>query len=572
MELNKKNQTREINLSSDDIFDRTVMLSFSSETPVKREINGQTYNEILLHGMQNVDLSRLQNDAALLFNHDFDSLIGVVESVSIDTDKVGRALVRFSEYGLGQEKYNQVQEGILNKVSVGYEINDYEFRNNDLLITNWTPYEVSLVSVPADDKVGVGRSIESDDEVLEYIKNNPELLKKLQEHEEESVTDNDVSTEPAEENTNADTDNEQDTSIDQEDINKEEARIHEINSMGKVFGIEQRIVQEAINNKKSVEEFKRQMTFKEEIQMENFSLQNTIRSLITGERAAGEYNNHGVVLPVSALQRTSTSPSSGGTLIQSTIQYDSFIDVVRQNSVLKNFPVKIFSGLEGDGNLELPMLYDDFTAGSGFVDEDTAAVDSNAQFQNIVLTPRTFTTGVYLTRLLQKSTAAAERYLTETIISGSAEKIERAVFSKILSEAMKETIKVADLTYERITKLIGDIGDMKVSSDKLSIVMSPSLKAKLKAIHITPEQFLIDSDNRMLGIPVYEYVFAAADRDQFIIGDFSQVVLAEWSQLAIDRDDTTSRAKGGVHLRVFADVDFNITRPEYFTAVKVTTA
>lgn len=565
MELNKKNQTREINLSSDDISDRTVMLSFSSETPVEREINGQIYNEILLHGMQNVDLRRLQNDAALLFNHDFDSLIGVVESVSIDVDKVGRALVRFSEYGLGQEKYNQVQEGILNKVSVGYEINDYEFRGNDLLITRWTPYEVSLVSVPADDNVGVGRSIESDDDVLEYIKNNPEILKKFQDHEDEltneSVTDNDVSTEP-----------EQETSTESEEINKEETRIHEIISVGKVFGIEQRIVQEAINNKKSVEEFKRQMTFKEEIQMENFSLQNTIRSLITGERAAGEYNNHGVVLPVSALQRTSTSPSSGGTLIQNTIQYDSFIDVVRQNSVLKNFPVKIFSGLEGDGNLELPMLYDDFTAGSGFVDEDTAAVDSNAQFQNIVLTPRTFTTGVYLTRLLQKSTAAAERYLTETIISGSAEKIERAVFNKIMVNALKENIKVADLTYERITKLIGDIGDMKVSSDKLSIVMSPSLKAKLKTINITPEQFLIDRDNRMLGIPVYEYVFAAADRDQFIIGDFSQVVLAEWSQLAIDRDDTTSRAKGGVHLRVFADVDFNITRPEYFTAVKVTTA
>ncbi|POD96404.1 phage major capsid protein [Pectobacterium odoriferum] len=565
MELNKKNQTREINLSSDDISDRTVMLSFSSETPVEREINGQIYNEILLHGMQNVDLRRLQNDAALLFNHDFDSLIGVVESVSIDVDKVGRALVRFSEYGLGQEKYNQVQEGILNKVSVGYEINEYEFRGNDLLITRWTPYEVSLVSVPADDNVGVGRSIESDDDVLEYIKNNPEILKKFQDHEDEStnesVTDNDVSTEP-----------EQETSTESEEINKEETRIHEIISVGKVFGIEQRIVQEAINNKKSVEEFKRQMTFKEEIQMENFSLQNTIRSLITGERAAGEYNNHGVVLPVSALQRTSTSPSSGGTLIQNTIQYDSFIDVVRQNSVLKNFPVKIFSGLEGDGNLELPMLYDDFTAGSGFVDEDTAAVDSNAQFQNIVLTPRTFTTGVYLTRLLQKSTAAAERYLTETIISGSAEKIERAVFNKIMVNALKENIKVADLTYERITKLIGDIGDMKVSSDKLSIVMSPSLKAKLKTINITPEQFLIDRDNRMLGIPVYEYVFAAADRDQFIIGDFSQVVLAEWSQLAIDRDDTTSRAKGGVHLRVFADVDFNITRPEYFTAVKVTTA
>ncbi|MCG5047660.1 phage major capsid protein [Pectobacterium brasiliense] len=565
MELNKKNQTREINLSSDDISDRTVMLSFSSETPVEREINGQIYNEILLHGMQNVDLRRLQNDAALLFNHDFDSLIGVVESVSIDVDKVGRALVRFSEYGLGQEKYNQVQEGILNKVSVGYEINDYEFRGNDLLITRWTPYEVSLVSVPADDNVGVGRSIESDDDVLEYIKNNPEILKKFQDHEDEStnesVTDNDVSTEP-----------EQETSTESEEINKEETRIHEIISVGKVFGIEQRIVQEAINNKKSVEEFKRQMTFKEEIQMENFSLQNTIRSLITGERAAGEYNNHGVVLPVSALQRTSTSPSSGGTLIQNTIQYDSFIDVVRQNSVLKNFPVKIFSGLEGDGNLELPMLYDDFTAGSGFVDEDTAAVDSNAQFQNIVLTPRTFTTGVYLTRLLQKSTVAAERYLTETIISGSAEKIERAVFNKIMVNAFKENIKVADLTYERITKLIGDIGDMKVSSDKLSIVMSPSLKAKLKTVNITPEQFLIDRDNRMLGIPVYEYVFAAADRDQFIIGDFSQVVLAEWSQLAIDRDDTTSRAKGGVHLRVFADVDFNITRPEYFTAVKVTTA
>ncbi|MCW2478124.1 phage major capsid protein [Candidatus Symbiopectobacterium sp. NZEC135] len=570
MELNKKTQTREINLSSDNISDRTVLLSFSSETPVKREINGQTYNEILLHGMQNVDLSRLQNDAALLFNHDFDSLIGVVESVNIDTDKIGRALVRFSEYGLGEEKYNQVQEGVLTKVSVGYEINDYEFRGNDLLITRWTPYEISLVSVPADDAVGVGRSIESDDEVLAYLKEHPELLNKIQEQHAEDTDTDEVIDDLDSTTTESDTDNE--VSNESEEINKEEeTRIHEINSMGKVFGLEQRIVQEAINNKKSVEEFKRQMIFKEETQMEeNFSLQNTIRSLINGEKSAGEYNNHGIVLPVSAFQRVSTATNSAGTLIQNTIQYDSFIDVVRQNSVLKNFPIKIFSGLEGDGNLELPMLLDDYTGSFGFVDEDVAATDTNAVFQNIVLSPRTFTGSVYLTRLLQKSVSAAERYLTETLISGSAEKLERAVISKVISGGVKETIAVADLTYEKVLSVIGDIGNMKVASDKLSIVLSPSLKAKLKGVKITPEQFLIDSNDRMLGIPVYEYVFAAADRDQFIIGDFSQIVMAEWSTLAIDRDDTTSRAKGGVHLRVWADIDFNITRPEYFTVVKVT--
>ncbi|EAT9574056.1 major capsid protein, partial [Salmonella enterica] len=91
-----KPQTREINVTqiSNAIDDstRTVEIAFMSEEPVVRDIDGTLYNEIILTTPDNVDLSRLNNGGALLYNHNMDWLIGVVENARIDEDRVGRAL------------------------------------------------------------------------------------------------------------------------------------------------------------------------------------------------------------------------------------------------------------------------------------------------------------------------------------------------------------------------------------------------------------------------------------------------------------------------------------------------
>ncbi|EHN8119704.1 phage major capsid protein [Shigella dysenteriae] len=143
-------------------------IAFSSEQPYQRrfwdEQNQEmvVLDEILVHTPEAVDLSRLNNNAPLLFNHIFDNHIGVVCNARIDADKVGRALVKFSKHGtLANDIRNKVIEGTMEKISVGYDIKEYhiDYAKGQLIVTKWEPFEISFVTVPADDTVGLNRSL-----------------------------------------------------------------------------------------------------------------------------------------------------------------------------------------------------------------------------------------------------------------------------------------------------------------------------------------------------------------------------------------------------------------------------
>lgn len=142
---------------------RTVELAFSSEAPYERFWGV----EILDHGPASADLSRLKAAAPLLVNHDSADMVGVIESVRIDADRVGRAVVRFGKSARAEEIYRDVIDGIRRNVSVGYMIDEMvlEQKSADTetyRCTRWTPYEVSLVPCPADFSVGVGRALDDD--------------------------------------------------------------------------------------------------------------------------------------------------------------------------------------------------------------------------------------------------------------------------------------------------------------------------------------------------------------------------------------------------------------------------
>lgn len=169
--MKNKNQTRELTLptaiNSDN---RTVEVAFCSEAGVLREIEGKVYTEILLCNPENVDLSRLNNSGAVLFNHDRDHLIGRVLSARIDSDKVGRAVLQISN--ASEKEWKQINEGVLTHISFGYTVNDYRIEGNIIYVTRFTPYEISLVTVPADCTAGVGRSLinNNDDNQKDTIK------------------------------------------------------------------------------------------------------------------------------------------------------------------------------------------------------------------------------------------------------------------------------------------------------------------------------------------------------------------------------------------------------------------
>jgi len=145
-----------------DMEARTASLAFASETGVERWWG----REVLDCSAGSIRMQRMQAGANLLCDHDTRDVVGVVESVSIGADKVVRAVVRFGKSARAQEVWQDVVDGIRRNVSFGYLIHEaklVEQRDgvDTYRVTDWEPFEVSLVSVPADATVGIGRSADA---------------------------------------------------------------------------------------------------------------------------------------------------------------------------------------------------------------------------------------------------------------------------------------------------------------------------------------------------------------------------------------------------------------------------
>lgn len=144
--------------------ERKFILSFSSEEPYERYWG----KEILDHGPEAVDLSRLNSIGVLLFNHKRDKVIGRIVRAWLENQR-GMAEVEFDSDQESEIIYQKVKAGTLKGVSVGYQIDiieevmqgkvstDGRFTGPCGVARKWMPFEISIVSVPADATVGVGR-------------------------------------------------------------------------------------------------------------------------------------------------------------------------------------------------------------------------------------------------------------------------------------------------------------------------------------------------------------------------------------------------------------------------------
>lgn len=145
------------------------ILSFSSEEPYERWFG----MEILDHNEEAVDLTRLNEIGVLLFNHDTNQVIGKVLRAWIE-DRRGNAEVEFDTDDDAEKIRQKVASGTLKGVSVRYTIDNLEEVSPGKTSTDghmgpcniarkWAPLEVSIVSVPADATVGVGREFDQDE-------------------------------------------------------------------------------------------------------------------------------------------------------------------------------------------------------------------------------------------------------------------------------------------------------------------------------------------------------------------------------------------------------------------------
>ena len=411
-QLLKRAEVADFTVSEDG---RSIEFPFSSEYPVARYFG----NEVLQHDASSVDLSRLNDAAPLLFNHDPDKVIGVVERAWIDGKaKRGYAAVKFSRNAFAQEVLADVKDGVLRNVSFGYAINEMEQRGSgDFVATSWAPYEVSVVSIPADPTVGVGRSLETDP-AASAASPTPET-------EPEVPMENtpDISAVRAEAAAEA--------------AKAERTRISGITALTEKHGMAD-LGRQLIEGGRSLDEARAAVLEKigakpvetvAPVEMASqerasYSLTAGIRAMLTGDwssREAGlvrelskEVEKSGIskttersfFVPFSALNQRATyvtsGPTTGGNLVATDLLADDFIEFLRNNALMLQLGVRTMPGLVG--NVAIPRRSG--VASTYYLSTQTTAItQSESTFDQVTMSP--------------KNLAALSKYSRQTLLQGT---------------------------------------------------------------------------------------------------------------------------------------------------------
>lgn len=412
-QLLKRAEVADFTVSDDE---RSIEFPFSSEYPVTRYFG----NEILQHDERSVDLSRLNDSAPLLFNHDPNKVIGVVERAWIDGKKKrGYVNVRFSRNAFAQEVLADVRDGVLRNVSFGYAINDMEQRGSgDFVATNWSPYEVSVVSIPADPTVGVGRALD--------VQPAAPAASPTPETEPEVPMENtpDLSAVRAEAAAEA--------------AKAERARIAGITALAEKHGMAD-LGRQLIEGGRSLDEARAAVLDKlgakpvetvASVEMateerSSYSITAGIRAMLTGDwssREAGlvrelsrEVEKSGIAkttersffVPFSALggQRATyvtSGATTGGNLVATDLLADEFIEFLRNNALMLQLGVRTMPGLVG--NVAIPRRSG--VASTYYLSTQTTAItQSESTFDQVTMSP--------------KNLAALSKYSRQTLLQGT---------------------------------------------------------------------------------------------------------------------------------------------------------
>lgn len=408
---------------------RTVSIAVSSELPVERSFG----KEILVHEEGAIDMAFLASGRApLLLDHDMERQIGVIESVELSADRVLRAKVRFGRSALAQEVFQDVVDGIRGNVSVGYRVNKMErsaSSKDEYLVRSWSPLEVSVVSIPADPSVGVGRSAAA----LEPKPSVEPSIKK--ESKMDEINLDAVRAEAA------------------EAAARNAAAIIELGARHN----KRDLADAAIRSGKSIEQFRGElldvigndkpldnndlgMTRKE---IRQFSIVRAIAALANpsdrrlreaaafefeiSEAAAQRYgrSSSGLMIPTDVLGvwKRDLNTSDDNEIVATNLMAGEFIDVLRNESSVMQAGARMMPGLVG--NVAIPKKTAASTAG-WIATEGGASSESEPTFGTVSLAPKTVGAYTDVTRqLILQSTPAVEALVRDDLTQALALAIDK---------------------------------------------------------------------------------------------------------------------------------------------------
>jgi len=576
--------TREI-----DVDARTVDIAFSSETPVERWFG----EEILDHAPGSVRLGRLTNGAPVLADHDSRDQIGVVESAVIDSDRVGRAKVRFGQSARATEFFNDVKDGIRKKISVGYRIlkmqlEDPSAEHEVYRATDWEPYEVSVVSVAADDAVGVGRSVDDseNDILIQYEEREmPEENKTVVEPVAQPVVDVKVER--------------------QSGATTERKRVQDILTLAREHGQED-LAGRFIEQGRSAGDFKdvvvtiseqsgsvRDNTPVAELgltgeESQRFSLMSAIRASVSGDWKDAGFEREcsiaiadklgrdarGFFVPMEVQKRV-MNVTTGADLIATDHLAGSFIDNLRAASVVGAAGATFLPGLVG--NVDIPKKTG--SAAFGWLTDDADASLTDLTLGSVSMTPKTIGGGMAMSRrLLKQSSPAIEQLVQADLAIGAALAIDLAALegsgaagqpTGIVNTVGVNTQTIAASAgtgYPTWAELVGfesAIANDEALMGALSLITTSAIRGGLK---ITAKDagsglFLMEGGEAN-GYPVS--VSNQLTAKAIIMGNYADVLIGMWGVLDIMPDTAAKAAAGGLVIRAFQDIDVAVRHAESF--------
>ena len=549
---------------------RTVKIAISSEEPVQRSFG----NEVLEHSAEAIDLSFLASGRApLLLDHDPEKQIGVIESVDLDgSARRLRATVRFGKGALAREAFDDVLDGIRANISVGYSISKMQKDSRDgetYIAKSWRPMEASLVSIPADVTVGVGRSSEQPKkpEIVTYV-------------EDSKMSEVDIAAVEAQARQSA---------------SKNAAQILEL---GQRHG-QSELAHKAIAEGTSIEEFRGSVLEKigsqraleaQEIgltkeQTKRFSLVKAIHALANptdrraqeaaafefeASRAAAEQygrSAQGIMLPAEVMKnwKRDLNSADDAAIFGDDFRGGDFIDVLRNASSVMQAGATMLTGLSGD--VKIPKKTAAATA-AWIASEGGAAAESEMTVGQVSMTPKTLGAFTDVTRqLLIQSSLDVEALIRNDLTSAIALTIDKAGLegagtsgapTGILSTSAVNTVTAfanPNPTFAEVVTLETAVAEDNALMGNLAYILPAGMYGALKTTEKAAgtAQFVIEPGGTMNGYRAI--VSNQATAGNLYFGNFSDLLIGMFGGLDIVVDPYTASTTGTIRVVALQSVD-----------------
>lgn len=593
--------------SSFNAEERTVSLAISTVTPYARAFG----NEILGHDAANIDTSRLDAPAPLLFNHDtYDYPIGVLKSYEL-VDGILRGVVRFAKTPEGEKAMLLVADGIMGQSSVGYFVEDIEVvgETNDgvpnVLVKSWTPYEISLVTIAADPNAGVGRKVE--DTNIEEL--NARVTRALQDFKANQPDDAASTDKPAEGSpANAQV---------ADSATQELERVAALKALGGALDAET-YAQRCIDENKTVDEFKagvdafkremsaatknktktkgkEEMSFHDQLNaalrimltgkskadmpeairaMDADIRSNSANAAITASRGATE----GIALPLAQLLQLNRdynvgTPEKGGLVTESVLRGDMLLEALYPKNVLTDLGVQIWTL---DSAIEIPRQSAVTGVVYGYGEKAVATAHDEYEFSMLNLKPHRIAAyqGVTNQMILQQSfdiVGLMQRQLftkfgleQQKMVFGSGGTNQPTGLGGAAINAVTGASYASGNIREKLIAMITSISAKEGTGTKF--YMNDVTYWKLKQIKLDAGsgKFLLD-DGTFEGFPVVRSNAIANDIVYF--ADWNQVILALFSSVNFTWEPNVKGGYKDLVLEAFHDT--NVLRGDWITKMVI---